>query len=169
MGYGVIVGPWTGRTVLTWKQVEGGLIPKLSEALNIWQTGLGIQFQEVKADSPHFTVKLVERGKTSWSRPLNLLSLQKTDTLGTCLHEIGHLLGISHEQDRAELRQGFYTDGLGRNLLFGLEGANLRAPQLQNYDPHDPVSIMQYPENHYLAAVKPSMGDFATAKAINGW
>jgi len=171
MGYGEKhPGPWNKSAVLTWKHVENGAeIPNLEAALDIWQAKLGITFQESQAQSTSFVVKTVGAKCTGWSRPVKVLSLQVSDTLGTCLHEIGHLLGISHEQDRDELRKGFYTDGLGKDLLFGLEGANSRAAKLVNYDPHDPASIMQYPESHYLRATEPSDGDVATAKAINGW
>jgi hypothetical protein len=98
--------------------------------------------------------------------------LKGTETLGATLHEIGHLLGMSHEQDRPDKREAWYEAHPG---ALGTDqektGAALREVKhkLVSYGDYDSNSIMQYPPSKYEQKTEPSDGDVEAVKQINGW
>lgn len=176
MGYGVKPpGYWNGKKHLTWRQTEGKPHANMELAMAIWQKELGITFtastpgQLGNAISVDFVV-VNEGSQSGWSPTLKKLSLKGKETLGAMLHEVGHLLGMSHEHDRAETRADWYKNhpgAMGEKASF--DGAVLRAANLQDYGAYDNDSIMQYPASKYEQMTAPSAGDIETAKAINGW
>jgi len=177
LGYGIDTAKFParrwGRTI-TWRGENKG---RLQEALDIWQGKLGISFQATVADAADFALKW-DGSAQSWhpggSRPAlgrpeagkaGTLFLKSDAPLGIVLHEIGHLLGLSHEQDHPDNRDAYYR---GQEAWI-LEGVVTRGALLAVYGPFDPLSVMLYPEATYALMTKPSDGDVASAKAINGW
>lgn len=180
MGYGMkSPGPWVGVKNFNWYYEGEVQHDNFELALNTWQKELGITFTKTTkvngTPKCEFTVDVIDTkmrsGKTIWDRLKNVMRLQPEDSLGTCLHEIGHLLGISHEQDRKDKRKEFYNNyatskAEASMLIYGCE---YREGDLQDYGDYDSDSIMQYPEINYIGKQSPSTGDIATAKLINGW
>jgi len=191
MGYGLSPpGSWKGARTLTWFMLNDKPSPQFWErALDIWGQGLGITFQKtLTKDGADFRVTVVTQG-TAWTPSMKLMSLQNDDTLGVCLHEVGHLLGLQHEQDRPDQRATFYATyavNLREELLRTKKiqkpeqaetadtfvkraETNQANKKLLEYGAYDASSIMLYPDTNYLRAQTPSAGDFDTARKINGW
>jgi hypothetical protein len=177
MGYGLDTEKYADRkwgTTISWRGEAKG---KLQSALDIWQRACGIIFSKVESENApvDFTVKW---GSTcSWhndskgnGKPASgkegVLNLKESASLGTVLHEIGHLLGCSHEQDHPDGRGWFSRHP---EILFGREGAELRAEDNTVYHAYDENSIMHYPQSNYANKSTPTESDITTAKGINGW
>ena len=95
------------------------------------------------------------------TRPLGHIGLPGVSVL----HEVGHLLGLSHEQDRPEGWKWMEDN----KVPFGVEGAKTRAADNKSYGTYEPGSIMHYPGSHYEGMTEPTAGDVAAVKVINGW
>lgn len=180
MGYGLDTEQYDDRkwgTTITW---SGELKGKLAEALAAWQNAAGVTFSQTTSN-PGFKVKWVGTGTSEshagWhnfspgnGKPavgrVGSLDLKEDHTLGSMIHEIGHLLGLSHEHDHPDKRESFYeSDETG----WGLRGAERRAAKNRVYGEYDDDSIMRYPKSHYQSMTSPSAGDVDTVKQINGW
>lgn len=168
MGYGLKTGIWNGKKTFHWRLTEGALPPKLDEAFSGWGDALGLRFEQVLVENTTVDFKVKGgAGSTGWSPALRQLGLKDGEPLGVLLHEVGHLLGLSHEQDRADARDAFYAKQGGAS--WHLEGAVSRAANLQDYGKYDAASIMLYPDTNYKGMTKPSAGDLEAAKGVNGW
>lgn len=173
MGYGLKPpGLWNGKKNFTWRRTEGGECSNLDLALDTWQKELGITFTQAPSTgniSVDFEV-VIGGSQCCWSGGQKKLFLKGSTTLGAMLHEVGHLLGMSHEHDRPETRSAWYTKNPGfLGTKDELAGAVLRGEKLETYGDYDDESIMQYPKSKYEQKTAPSKGDVETAKAINGW
>jgi hypothetical protein len=186
MGYGVAQpGYWVHRKnpkakTLTWCYSMKGSHPKLPDQFKVWQAKAGVTFELVAlpADAD-FVVAIPEGGGSlsMWSFEKKTLFLKGKEAEGAILHEIGHLLGLSHEQDRPDARESWYEKNPGAlGKATSLEGARIREEggkasgmKLVAYNDYDPASIMHYPASNYEGKKEPSPGDCITAKAINGW
>lgn len=172
MGYGIKPpGYWNGKKFLSWRYASGGPHGFLQRALDIWQEKAGVTFTEAGATAGAVDFEVVNGGSTcQWSPSQNKLWLKGPESLGVVLHEIGHLLGMSHEHERPDARQAWYEANPG---AFGTEEsirqAGIRGANLQTYGANDVDSIMQYPQSKYANATAPSSGDIAAVKQINGW
>jgi hypothetical protein len=173
MGYGIKPpGYWGGKNVLTWRQVEGAPHQHLAVALGCWQTAVGITFEEGANPGVNVDFKVkseISTESTSWSPSIRTLALNRSHSLGIVLHEIGHLLGLSHEQDHPDGRKAYYTGTPGSfGFAESMRIAESRT-NLQKYGNYDPASIMHYPDTTYALMTRPSAGDIAAVKLINGW
>jgi len=174
MGYGLDTTKYVDRKwgqTITWSGETKG---KLAEALGKWQDAAGVTFTKTTSN-PDFTVKY---GYSSWQnnskgngKPAagknGILNIKTTSSLGSVLHEIGHLLGLSHEQDHPDKRVDWYAHH--STFDWEKEGADTRAAHNKVYDDYEAGSIMHYPKTHYRAMTEPTDGDAETVKAINGW
>jgi parallel beta-helix repeat protein len=84
--------------------------------------------------------QFLQIGPNSWNRP-------------TICHEIGHTLGLVHEQQRSD--RDNYVTILTNNILPGQEGNFIELPNSQNETPYDFLSIMEYSRNEL--SVSPSI------------
>lgn len=186
MGYGVAQpGYWANRKApqdksLKWCYSMKGSHPELPKAFKVWQDKGGIAFMEVRfpADAD-FVVSIPEAGGSlsMWSFEKKTLFLKGSEKFGAVLHEIGHLLGLSHEHDRPDARETWYRDNpgnLGTEMsLYGArkreEGGKASGMTLCSYGDYDPASIMHYPGSHYETMIEPTPGDCIAVRAINGW
>jgi hypothetical protein len=137
-----------------------------SLALDMWQTRLRIRFQKtlIPLDNSTAYFNVVFASTEAWSADSNgrqavgnkvaNLRLKHTSSLGNALHEIGHMLGLAHEQDHPGAKDGLYGQS--------------KTDKYVVYSPYDPASIMHYGYST-RPVPEPSPGDIATVKAINGW
>ena len=172
MGYGVKpLGYWNGKKFLNWRMKTGNIHPKLEDAFDIWQGKVGLTFTRAGLAESSVDFEVVSDGSISqWSPSKKTLYLKGSETLGALLHEIGHLLGMSHEHDRPDVRDKWYDANPGSfGKTESIRQAATRGDKLQIYGEVDLDSIMQYPENKYKAATEPSQGDIDAVKQINGW
>ncbi len=202
MGYGLNTQLYNNRkwgTVITWRYDPINTLPKnpyLVAAMSSWEVSCGISFQQVTlATTPvDFVVSCKQQG-SRWCNeppggiPLNegggcgkpkpnvvgQLNIKPTTELGSILHEVGHLLGLSHEHDYDNVKARTHysnpqnSEGVGLTIDELVDGASDRRQNLQTYGTYDTASVMMYPEGHYKAMKAPSPGDVAAVKAINGW
>jgi hypothetical protein len=114
------------------------------------------------------------------------LVLGKEEPFGAVLHEIGHLLGLAHEQDRQECEEAeawanakvkpqlkdFESEAEHARALqrygFLLEAAGKKIPHYRNVGSFDPESVMCY-SNGYENLANVSNGDVETVRLINCW
>lgn len=164
MGYGLKRGMWNGATTLYWQLSQGTVHSRLEEAFAIWGAGIGIRFESLLTANTNAHFRVAEADSTGWSPAIKKLSLKSGEPLGVVLHEVGHLLGLSHEQDRPDARDNYYSN----MQAWHLQGAIDRGAKLQEYGAYDPGSIMLYPDTNYKPMTRPSAGDFAAARAVNG-
>ena len=84
--------------------------------------------------------QFVQIGPNSWNRP-------------TICHELGHTLGLVHEQQRSD--RDSYVTILTTNITPGQEGNFVELPNSKNETPYDFLSIMEYSRNEL--SVDPSL------------
>ena len=85
--------------------------------------------------------QFLQIGPNSWNRP-------------TICHELGHTLGLVHEQQRSD--RDNYVTILTNNIVPGQEGNFVELPDSINETPYDFLSIMEYSRND-LSKSDPSL------------
>lgn len=181
MGYGLDTEKYPDRkwgNIITWrtKVKSGSAIDNARKAFNIWQSSLGgcVKFSETSEGSEADCEVFI--GMTSgWSnyskgpgRPesnkTGKLDLRETAIISDALHEIGHLLGLGHEQDHPHARDEYYKEKPG----FGLETAKMNSKHINSYSDYNEGSIMLY-GGDWKKMSEPHADDVATVKKVNGW
>lgn len=99
-----------------------------------------------------------QNGRVPGGVIVGTLKLGEEMTLGTMLHEIGHMLGLSHENSRPDS-----TDPLPWDTYWREQYGHL----VEQYGEYDTESIMHY--GNYSRKIQVSQGDVDTIKAIYGF
>ena len=161
-------------------QDQVGNRTNFDKGLKAWKDQLGTKllFSEVLQEGiAEVTVNIFNSigasGTCSWKsddgtngRDINRggeLNIKDSARVGTVIHEIGHMLGLCHEQDRKDDTQ---AAAIRRTYLFGDEVQAKGAPYYKNYGNFDSQSIMLYGSG-YQDKNSPSPGDLETVLAIN--
>jgi hypothetical protein len=128
-------------------ELNGAEEAKVLAAIAHWEDRTPIRFH-IKTDADSDFISFEDQG-ACWSHVgciggYQPVSLSRDCPLGSAIHEIGHLLGLWHEQSRSD-----------RDDHVAIVEANIPADQLHNFDKHvidgrdlgnyDYCSIMHYP------------------------
>lgn len=149
-------------------EINGAVAATVDAAIAHWEKHTPIRFA-LKADVDENFISFEDQG-ACWSHVgciggYQPVSLSSDCTVGSAIHEIGHLLGLWHEQSRSD-RDRFVT----------IVSANIAEGQLHNFDKHvidgrdlgdyDYLSIMHYPPKAFSINTEDTIVPAAGGPAI---
>jgi hypothetical protein len=174
MGYGV------RDTNRRWPHIvyyDGTPTETVQNAFDIWERKLGsIRFAPAGGGNPAM-FKILYSGTCVWrsgdtvngrspSR-LGELVLGSDKPVGMVLHEVGHLLGLAHEQDRQNCDAAAAWRKKIPNYSLGWEAAQKKTEYYRNIGEFNEKSVMLY-GNGYEEGSDISDGDAAAVLFIHG-
>lgn len=117
---------------------------RIQAAIRMWENAVHIRFVP-KTNEPDF-VEFVPSSRSTWSSlgrvgKRQTINLQSFRDSGSIAHEIGHTLGLYHEQARSN-RDEFVKVSCPNNVQFRI--AFERDPYAVDYGPYNYYSIMHY-------------------------
>lgn len=132
---------------------------RVDDAMQHWRDAVGIKFRQRQTGDDHF-VRFVPGGGCSSAVGMRggpqELVLGPNCTKGNCIHEIGHALGLWHEQSRIDrdLHVRVHFDQIipGREFNFFQ-----RLNDGIDIGKYDPGSIMHYPLDAFAIGAKPTI------------
>ncbi len=128
---------------------------RVKEAIKMWEAATDIRFKEVPATDPVY-VKFVRsdvcQSAVGYSGGRQMVKLADNCTTGNVAHEIGHVLGHTHEQMRTD-RDHYVTIHM-ENVAKGAEGNFVPKPAIYaNTDAYCYDSIFHYGEDAFAKTV----------------
>lgn len=144
------------------------LRPRVEMAIRHWQRFTPIRFNELQEAKGDYIKFVVDQG--CWSRVgrqtgEQWISLADGCGVGAAIHEIGHALGLWHEQSRSD--RDDYITIVEANIKPGKQSQFLKHKQDgQDWGDYDYDSIMHYPADAFSANQQPTILVKKTGQAI---
>jgi hypothetical protein len=160
-GIGIVGEEFRWRDgVIPYVVAAAGLRPRVEGAIAHWRANTPIRLVE-RVEGQHPDYVSFEERDGCWSRVgrqggVQVISLGAGCGLGSAIHEIGHTLGLWHEQSRSD-RDEFITvvwDNIDTRFEHNFDKHTQDAEDLGGYDYG---SIMHYPEKAFSVNGKPTI------------
>lgn len=188
---GALSGPakWPNATIPYTITGDAPNQNEIMSAIKTWNEKTGIKFVERTNQNDYVVFKKGTDNNACWSETLGrkggrqYVELVSGCRYGQILHEIGHVIGLHHEQSRSDRKE--YIDIIFKNIIVGRENQFQQSPLMVDVGPYDYDTIMHYEPKAFscngqptLVAKKPGMvigqrdhlsaGDIAATKKIFG-
>jgi len=168
-----LAGPQPKSAVFTGRLWENGVVYytiaedvkrqyRLYRAMEIWETATGgvVSFVE-RTDEPNYVEIIANDPQQCWSfvgmrGGQQFLNLGDLCTTSTAVHELGHTLGLWHEQSRND-RDGFVAVqwcNIAEDIRFNF---GKQASRLEDVGPYDYRSIMHYGSHTFTLNLFPTL------------
>jgi hypothetical protein len=147
----------------------GGVVPyvishesvrsRVQSAIAHWRSKTPIRFVERQQEHPDFiSFQSLDGCYSSVGRRggMQIISLGEGCSVGSAIHEIGHALGLWHEQSRSD-RDQFITVILDNVAIHARNNFNKHIFDGQDLGAYDYASIMHYPAMAFSTNGKPTI------------
>lgn len=117
----------------------------IRDAMDKWEDAAGVSFVARRKEKDYLVVRYPASGSSSSALGMRGGAQDVYVEVGyKSLHELGHTLGLIHEQSRSDRDQ--YIDVQWQNIVHGESNGNFRIESnSQNLTKYDPASVMHYP------------------------
>ncbi|XP_037084194.1 protein SpAN-like [Pollicipes pollicipes] len=148
---------WTSPVSFAISSTSAGDRTAILAGIQHWRDRTCIEFNEVSEGSSTPHIKFIKSsgcwsyvGQVTGSGGQDLSIGTGCTGLGTVAHEIGHALGLSHQQSRTD--RDTYVEILFQNIQSGREGNFAIRSSSSNYSvPYDLTSVMHYGSTYFTS------------------
>lgn len=150
---------WPNRTIPIFIPTDLPDPDRVLDAIKHWHAHTSIRFVPHSTQNDYVVVTRVSKGCASAvgrQKGPQPLYLRDSCTLGNVIHELGHTVGLWHEQSREDREA--YLDVLFDNVISGREfNFDQHVADGDDLGPYDFGSIMHYPLDAFSADGQPTM------------